>query len=226
MALSGRRRWHFLFALWQHRHPSETRRNWVRWMISLQKHVHFEVRREHVHGLDQLFGSRLDWFMALESIQLLSCLPRNFNRFGCVVIWSFETSLHWRASWQRLPAWFSLGRLNASDFWTEWVGLRDHDLRIGTLGYSKWLNICLWGCDLSLWLFFNYSCEHENKVGKRKVWAQVLIFYSGRLQVDLTRLKETKNMILHLLDAVTVKQLNIFRDEAQIIDLLESLLWV
>jgi len=52
----------------------------------------------------------------------------------------------------------------------------------------------------------------------------VLIFYSGRLQVDLTRLKETKNMILHLLDAVTVKQLNIFRDEAQIIDLLESLL--
>jgi hypothetical protein len=31
-------------------------------------------------------------------------------------------------------------------------------------------------------------------------------------------------MILHLLDAFTVKQLAIFSDEAQIIDLLESLL--
>jgi len=104
------------------------------------------------------------------------------------------------------------------------LGLRDHNLRVGTLWHSKWLNICLWGCDLPLWLFVYNSCEHENKVGKRKVRAQVLIFYPGRLQIDLTRLKEAKNMILHLLDAFTVKQLAIFRDEAQIIDLLESLL--
>ncbi len=52
----------------------------------------------------------------------------------------------------------------------------------------------------------------------------MFIFYPGRLQIDLTRLKKAKNMILHLFDAFTIKQLAIFRDEDQIINLLESLL--
>ena len=53
----------------------------------------------------------------------------------------------------------------------------------------------------------------------------MFIFYPWRLQVDLTGLKEAENISLHLLYAFTVKQLAILRDEAQIIDLFESLLW-